>query len=95
MAHRGPNLKQYFKTRRPLVIGVAGGSCSGKTMVSQLIYNSLQDKSIMILHQDSYYKENSSMSMATSLVYSGFSFISIYRLKNGDCPLLLVILFSW
>lgn len=64
MAHRGPNLKQYFKTRRPLVIGVAGGSCSGKTMVSQLIYNSLQDKSIMILHQDSYYKENSSMSMA-------------------------------
>ncbi|WP_080146228.1 uridine kinase [Marinilactibacillus piezotolerans] len=41
---------------KPIVIGVTGGSGSGKTSVSQAIYNHFPGRSIMMLEQDSYYK---------------------------------------
>ncbi|WP_268912979.1 uridine kinase [Lentilactobacillus sp. SPB1-3] len=49
--------------KRPVVIGVTGGSGSGKTTVSRKIFNELADNSIMILQQDSYYNDQSDMSM--------------------------------
>ncbi|EKU94147.1 Uridine kinase [Alloiococcus otitis] len=44
---------------KPLVIGVTGGSGSGKTSVTKAIYNHFPGKSIMILEHDSYYKDQS------------------------------------
>jgi len=52
------------KHRRPIVIGVTGGSGSGKTTVSKAIYNQLSGQSLLILQQDSYYNDQSDMTMA-------------------------------
>lgn len=52
------------KVKRPIIIGVTGGSGSGKTSVSQAIYKQLAGKSIMILQQDTYYNDQTQMSMA-------------------------------
>ncbi|ASV68909.1 uridine kinase [Cytobacillus sp. FSL W7-1323] len=43
--------------RKPIVIGVAGGSGSGKTSVTKAIYNQFQGHSILMLEQDYYYKD--------------------------------------
>ena len=48
-----------MKNNRPIVIGVTGGSGSGKTSVSRAIYNHFPEHSIMMLEQDSYYKDQS------------------------------------
>ncbi|EHO51188.1 uridine kinase [Lentilactobacillus kisonensis] len=50
--------------RRPVVIGVTGGSGSGKTTVSRKIFDELSNYSIMILQQDSYYNDQAQMTMA-------------------------------
>lgn len=49
--------------RRPVIIGVTGGSGSGKTTVAKAIYNSLNGNSIMIINQDTYYNDQSDMTM--------------------------------
>ncbi|AMV70079.1 Uridine kinase [Pediococcus damnosus] len=49
--------------KRPVLIGVTGGSGSGKTTVSRKIYNNLSGHSIMTIQQDSYYKDQADMSM--------------------------------
>lgn len=43
--------------RKPVVIGVSGGSGSGKTSVTKSIYDRFKGHSIMILEQDYYYKD--------------------------------------
>ncbi|MCC5890276.1 MAG: uridine kinase [Alkalibacterium sp.] len=52
---------------KPIVIGVTGGSGSGKTSVSQSIYNFFPGKSIMMLEQDSYYKNQDHLSFEERL----------------------------
>ncbi|MBS4750602.1 uridine kinase [Granulicatella sp. zg-ZJ] len=42
--------------KKPIVIGVTGGSGSGKTSVSRKILESFPGLSILLLEQDSYYK---------------------------------------
>jgi len=42
---------------KPFVIGIAGGTGSGKTTVARKIYDSLQLDSAVFLDQDSYYRE--------------------------------------
>lgn len=42
--------------KRPVVIGVTGGSGSGKTSVSRAIFEQLGDHSILRIEEDSYYK---------------------------------------
>jgi uridine kinase len=42
-----------------VVIGIAGGSGSGKTTVVRKIIQSLPKESVAVLSQDSYYKDNS------------------------------------
>ncbi|MFD2046168.1 uridine kinase [Ornithinibacillus salinisoli] len=44
---------------KPVVIGVAGGSGSGKTSVTRSIYNRFPDKTILVIEQDYYYKDQS------------------------------------
>lgn len=51
------------KNKKPIIIGVTGGSGSGKTTVSRSILDRLPNTSIMILQQDSYYKNQSHMTM--------------------------------
>ncbi len=47
--------------RKPVVIGVAGGSGSGKTSVTKAIYESFKGHSILMLEQDYYYKDQSDL----------------------------------
>ncbi|GEL12736.1 uridine kinase [Lapidilactobacillus concavus DSM 17758] len=42
--------------RKPIIIGVTGGSGSGKTTVSQKIYESVADHSVAMIQEDAYYK---------------------------------------
>ncbi|HAQ1754465.1 TPA: uridine kinase, partial [Enterococcus faecium] len=52
---------------KPIIIGVTGGSGSGKTSVSRAIFNNFPDHSIMMLEQDSYYKDQSHLSFEERL----------------------------
>ncbi|KEZ51802.1 uridine kinase [Metabacillus indicus] len=45
--------------KKPIVIGVAGGSGSGKTSVTKSIYDYFKGHSILMLEQDFYYKDQS------------------------------------
>ncbi len=54
-----------MQSKRPIIIGIAGGSGSGKTTIAHEIYDQLQqDDHILIMTQDSYYKNNDNLSMA-------------------------------
>jgi uridine kinase len=44
---------------RPIIIGVAGGSGSGKTTVVREIINSLDSGQVTVIHHDSYYRDTS------------------------------------
>ncbi|QNQ80854.1 uridine kinase [Lactobacillus sp. PV034] len=53
-----------LKSERPIIIGIAGGSGSGKTTIANEIYNQLhQNDRILTITQDSYYKNNDKLSM--------------------------------
>lgn len=45
-----------------LIIGIAGGSGSGKTTVVKKMINSLPEGSVTVIPQDAYYKDNSHLS---------------------------------
>lgn len=50
--------------RKPLLIGVAGGSASGKSSVARKVFEAFEkDNSIIIIKQDDYYKNQSHLSM--------------------------------
>ncbi|MFL2019256.1 uridine kinase [Weissella hellenica] len=49
---------------RPMVIGVTGGSGSGKTTVSQDIIKRLAGESVVMIPQDAYYHDQSDKNMA-------------------------------
>lgn len=52
---------------KPLVIGVAGGSGSGKTSVTKAICDRFSDKTILVLEQDDYYKNQDHLSFEERL----------------------------
>lgn len=53
--------------RKPIVIGVTGGSGSGKTSVSRAVYNHFSGHSILMLEQDFYYKNQDDLSFEERL----------------------------
>ncbi|MED1863136.1 uridine kinase [Fictibacillus nanhaiensis] len=53
--------------QKPIVIGVAGGSGSGKTTVAKEIYRQFANQSILIIEQDAYYRDQSEKSMEERL----------------------------
>lgn len=55
------------EAKKPIVIGVTGGSGSGKTSVSKAILNEFKDHSIMLFEQDAYYKNQSHLSFEERL----------------------------
>ena len=48
-----------MEVKRPVVIGIAGGSCSGKTSVTRAIYDVFREHSVVVIEQDFYYKDQS------------------------------------
>ena len=50
------NLK---KNKKPLLLGIAGGTGSGKPLVSKRIYDELGSDRVAIIEQDSYYRDQS------------------------------------
>ena len=50
-----------------LVIGIAGGTGSGKTTVVREIKKILQDNKVVVINQDSYYKDNSHLPLEQRL----------------------------
>lgn len=52
------------KFEKPVIIGIAGGSGSVKTTIAHEIADNIDDQDrIMIMTQDSYYKDNTGVSM--------------------------------
>ncbi|MGL4522510.1 MAG: uridine kinase [Bacilli bacterium] len=49
---------------KPVVIGITGGSGSGKTTVVESIKNKFQNRSIVIIVHDDYYKDQSHLPMS-------------------------------
>ena len=47
---------------KPLLIGITGGTGSGKSTVSKKILKSIHEKNVAIIEQDSYYKNQSHLS---------------------------------
>lgn len=54
--------------KRPLIIGIAGGSCSGKTTVTKAIYDVFKDHSVVVIEQDYYYKDQSHLTFEERLL---------------------------
>ncbi|MBE6114711.1 MAG: uridine kinase [Erysipelotrichaceae bacterium] len=51
--------------RKPVFIGIAGGSASGKTSISRKLYEMCkQQKSVTIIREDDYYKDQSHKDMS-------------------------------
>ena len=54
--------------KKPVVIGVAGGSASGKTSVAKILKQEFNDtKSVTIIRQDDYYRDQSDMPFSERL----------------------------
>lgn len=53
--------------RKPIIIGVTGGSGSGKSSVSNKILKQFGEPSVMLLQQDYYYKDQSHLSFEERL----------------------------
>ncbi|MDR0922371.1 MAG: uridine kinase [Lactobacillales bacterium] len=53
--------------KKPIIIGVTGGSGSGKTTVSRAIYNNFPTHAIAMIEHDSYYKDQSHLTFEERL----------------------------
>ncbi len=50
------------RLKRPIIIGITGGTGSGKSTVASAVYKSLPEKSIAIIEQDAYYRDQKHLS---------------------------------
>lgn len=49
---------------KPLLIGIAGGTASGKSSIAEIIYNNFKDtNSICIIREDDFYKDQTELPM--------------------------------
>ncbi|TJX68663.1 uridine kinase [Soehngenia saccharolytica] len=48
--------------KNPIIIGIAGGTGSGKSTVTNEIFKAITDKNVAVIEQDSYYKDQSDLS---------------------------------
>jgi uridine kinase len=53
--------------KRPLIIGIAGGSGSGKTSVTRSIYDVVKEHSVTVIEHDYYYKDQSELAFEERL----------------------------
>lgn len=47
--------------KKPILIGITGGTGSGKSTISKEIFKSIHEKDITVIEQDSYYKDQSDL----------------------------------
>src|SRR5580693_10771550 len=47
---------------RPLIVGICGGTGSGKTTITRRIIEALSESSVVVLQQDNYYKDYPTLS---------------------------------
>lgn len=59
MGYDKKSKRGMIRLSKPVLIGITGGTGSGKSTVAQAIFNSLPQKNILIIEQDSYYKNQS------------------------------------
>lgn len=45
----------------PIIIGIAGGTGSGKSTVTREIFNTITDKNVAVIEQDSYYRDQTNI----------------------------------
>lgn len=53
--------------KRPLIIGIAGGSGSGKTSVTRSIYDVVKEHSVTVIEHDYYYKDQAELAFEERL----------------------------
>lgn len=53
--------------RKPIVIGIAGGTGSGKTSIANKIIKTFKNKSVLLIKQDSYYLDQSHLTFEERL----------------------------
>lgn len=53
---------------RPILIGITGGTGSGKSTVAKEILNNIDEKDVATLEQDSYYKDQSDVSFEERVI---------------------------
>ena len=53
--------------KRPLIIGITGGTGSGKSTVCKAIIDNIPEENIAILEQDAYYKDQSHLTFEERL----------------------------
>lgn len=56
-----------MERNKPLVIGIAGGSGSGKTTVTNAIYDVFKNHSVVVIEHDYYYKDQSHLTFEERL----------------------------
>jgi uridine kinase len=49
---------------RPVLIGIAGGTGSGKTTVATIVKSRFHEENVIIIHHDSYYRDRGGISLA-------------------------------
>ena len=49
--------------KKPILIGITGGTGSGKSSIADAIYSSFSNECIAMIQQDMYYKDQSHLSM--------------------------------
>ena len=52
-----------MKLEKPIIIGIAGGTCSGKSSIASMLVEDLDTNSINIIREDDYYKDQSHLPM--------------------------------
>jgi uridine kinase len=52
-----------MKLEKPIVIGIAGGTCSGKSSIAKILVEDLDNETITIIKEDDYYKDQSDLPM--------------------------------
>ncbi|KRL98027.1 uridine kinase [Liquorilactobacillus satsumensis] len=60
-------MAEQEQRKRPVIIGVTGGSGSGKTAVSRAVFEQLHNNSLLVLQEDSYYNDQAEMSFEERL----------------------------
>jgi uridine kinase len=48
-------------TKKPIIIGIAGASASGKSLLANTIVNELGSDQVVVISEDSYYKDHSNI----------------------------------
>ena len=74
---------------KPFVIGIAGGSASGKSTFCLMLENSLNDLSVKSLHMDNYFKQGDSLPRARAPI-TGVTYADHNHPETMDLPRLRI-----